>query len=74
MQSIGSVIFQNQVVGQLHNHAGLDSGQVEILLTAGALKVRTVANQAFPDQLDAVIAAYNDAITSVFVSCLSLSF
>ncbi|OOF93405.1 hypothetical protein ASPCADRAFT_398443 [Aspergillus carbonarius ITEM 5010] len=66
MQSIGSVIFQNQVVGQLHNHAGLDSGQVEILLTAGALKVRTVANQAFPDQLDAVIAAYNDAITSVF--------
>ncbi|PWY89951.1 hypothetical protein BO70DRAFT_393143 [Aspergillus heteromorphus CBS 117.55] len=66
MQSIGGAIFQNRLVKQLEARANLDSDQVAILVNAGSLKVRDMARQDFLDRLDAVIAAYKDAVTNVF--------
>jgi hypothetical protein len=57
MQNISGSIFTNRLV-------------VELLLDAGNSKMREMASENFPDHLDDVIIAYNDAITSIFVrSC-----
>lgn len=42
-----------------------------MLLDAGALSVREVALQAFPDRLADIIVAYNNAIRTIFVSSSS---
>ncbi|GMG06627.1 unnamed protein product [Aspergillus oryzae] len=68
MQSIGGSIFQNKLDSQLQSYAHLDSDQIEMLLAVGTSKVQETAQQAFPDRLSAILIAYNDAITNVFVS------
>lgn len=68
MQSIGGSIFQNKLYSQLQSYAHLDSDQIEMLLAVGTSKVQETAQQEFPDRLSAILIAYNDAITNVFVS------
>ncbi|PKY06260.1 hypothetical protein P168DRAFT_279712 [Aspergillus campestris IBT 28561] len=66
MQSIGGAIFQNELKAQLKDQASLEYKQIEMLLDAGALKVREVALHAFPDRLADIIVAYNNAIRTIF--------
>ncbi|EEA28396.1 hypothetical protein TMatcc_003274 [Talaromyces marneffei ATCC 18224] len=66
MQSIGGTIFTNRLIMELTSSAGLSREQVNMLLGAGNSKVQEMTSQNFPDHLDGVIIAYNDAITSVF--------
>ncbi|KAJ9647394.1 hypothetical protein H2204_000022 [Knufia peltigerae] len=66
-QSIGLAIFQNQLVKSLKHHAGLRSGQMQLLLNAGTGHARKVTEASFPEKLDSVLWSYNKAITAVFV-------
>lgn len=68
MQSISGSIFTNTLVMELLSSAHLSPEQVNLLLDAGNSKVREIASENFPHHLDDVIIAYNDAITSIFVS------
>lgn len=69
MQSIALAIFQNRLIGRLRGASvGLDETQVDRLLLAGNAKVRETVMEYFPQHLRAVLGAYNDAITTVFVS------
>lgn len=67
MQSIGGSIFTNKLVNELVSNVHLSTEQVNMLLDAGNSKVRETVREAFPQYLNDVIIAYNDAITSVFV-------
>lgn len=46
----------------------MSTADAAILLEAGNLNVKQTAAAVFPDRVDAIIVAYNDAITTVFVS------
>ncbi|KAL4912492.1 hypothetical protein BDW62DRAFT_216291 [Aspergillus aurantiobrunneus] len=77
MQTVVGTIFQNKLVNELEARAQLNSTAVTTLLDAGNLNVRRTAIEDFPDRLDAVITAYNEAITTVFylaVAASSLAF
>jgi hypothetical protein len=67
-QSIGLAVLQNQLIHGLENDAGLDEAQVNTLLLAGFAGVRKPTREQFPDKFLAVLAAYDKAITNVFVS------
>lgn len=67
MQTIGSSIFTNKLVNALVSRAMLSSEQVQMLLDAGNSKVQETAREAFPQHLDEIVRAYNEAITNVFV-------
>jgi hypothetical protein len=67
-QSIGLAVLQNQLIHGLENDAGLDEAQVNTLLLAGFAGVRKTTREQFPDKFLAVLAAYDKAITNVFVS------
>ncbi|KAL3478355.1 major facilitator superfamily-domain-containing protein [Aspergillus californicus] len=66
MQTIAGSIFQNRLVSDLQSNAGLNSTGIALLLEAGNAKVKETTTEAFPGRVDAVIAAYNKAITTVF--------
>jgi hypothetical protein len=68
MQTVGASIFHNKLVERLESTAGLNAAGVAILLEAGNLNAKKAAVEAFPGRVDAIISAYNDAITTVFVS------
>lgn len=70
MQTVASTVFQNGLVNELQSQAGLNATDVGILLDAGNLRVKETAVRNFPDRWEEVIIAYNDAITTVFVSAL----
>lgn len=67
-QCIAGAILENRLVYGLHSHAGLETRQVKMLLDAGNYLVRETVGDDFPDRLGAVLEAYNDAVTKVFVS------
>ncbi|KAL2822684.1 major facilitator superfamily-domain-containing protein [Aspergillus cavernicola] len=73
MQSVGASIFHNKLVDGLESGAGLNATGVTMLLDAGNLNVKQTALKAFPDRVDAVITAYNDAITTVFYLAVAAS-
>lgn len=70
MQTAGAAIFHNKLVTALESGAGagLNGTGVAMLLDAGNLMVKQTALEAFPGRVDSIITAYNDAITTVFVS------
>ena len=70
MQTAGSSIFHNKLAQGLESASGprLSATEVTLLLDAGTLKVKETALRAFPDRVESIISAYNDAITTVFVS------
>jgi hypothetical protein len=57
----------------LKQDAGLHKNQVDELLLAGSECVRKATVQFFSEKMEAVLTAYNTAITSVFVSFNSVS-
>ncbi|OCL15219.1 MFS general substrate transporter [Glonium stellatum] len=67
MQSIGGAIFQNKLVEELTYSVGLNLTQVDKLLQGGNSRVRETTAENFPQLLHAVLAAYNGAITKVFL-------
>jgi hypothetical protein len=66
--SIALTVFQNVLRSKLASEAGLNEQQIEALLLAGTAKAREIAQHIVPEKSIAVQQAYNDAITSVFVS------
>ncbi|PLN85653.1 major facilitator superfamily domain-containing protein [Aspergillus taichungensis] len=75
MQTMGSSIFHNKLVQGLESASGprLDASGVTLLLDAGTLNVRETALRAFPDRVESIISAYNDAITTVFYLAVAAS-
>ncbi|KAL4785162.1 major facilitator superfamily-domain-containing protein [Aspergillus varians] len=75
MQAVGASIFHNKLVRGLESAsgAGLSATGIAMLLDAGTLNVKQTALQAFPDRVDAIITAYNDAITTVFYLAVASS-
>lgn len=67
MQSIGGSVFTNKLISELCSRVHLSPEQVQMLLDAGNSKVREVVEENFPLQLENVIIAYDNALTSVFV-------
>ncbi|XHF98452.1 hypothetical protein AWENTII_002001 [Aspergillus wentii] len=65
-QGISGSIFQNQLISQLENHAGLNPAQVHQLLSAGSSRLQQNAHNAFPQLVPLVLEAYNHAVTGVF--------
>ncbi|KAL4878798.1 MFS general substrate transporter [Aspergillus karnatakaensis] len=66
MQTIAGSIFHSVLVKGLEWKALLDSASIMVLLEAGNLRVHDTAFDVFPDRAEAIIIAYNDAITPVF--------
>jgi hypothetical protein len=69
IQTIAGTIFHNSLVDKLESKAGLNETGVTILLEAGTLNVRERARDLWPERVGDVLGAYNEAITTVFVSC-----
>ncbi|KAL4958416.1 major facilitator superfamily domain-containing protein [Aspergillus filifer] len=75
MQAISGSIFHNRLVGGLLDSRGahLSETDIGLLLDAVNLGVRKTALQMFPGHTEAIIIAYNDAITSVFYLAIAAS-
>lgn len=71
-QVIGGIVFRSVLAHELTDYVGLNSQQAALLSSAGTADVRDVVEQQFPKLLNPVLDAYNEAITSTFVSCQSL--
>lgn len=61
-------MFRSILLPELADHAGLNADQIELVSAAGMADVRDTVEEYFPDLLDLVLEAYNQAITSTFVS------
>lgn len=68
MQTVGVSIFHNKLADRLESTAGLNATGVGFLLQAGKLNLKKTAVEAFPGRVDSIISAYNEVITTVFVS------
>ncbi|KIA75565.1 hypothetical protein HK57_00668 [Aspergillus ustus] len=77
IQSIAGAIFHNRLVDGLEGMAGLNGTGVAVLLEAGTLNVRETAAELWPERVEDVVGAYNEAITTVFyvaVAVCALAF
>ncbi|RAH51749.1 MFS transporter [Aspergillus piperis CBS 112811] len=63
-QSLGGIVFRSILLPELADHAGLNADQIALVSAAGMADVRDTVKQYFPDLLDLVLEAYNQAITS----------
>jgi hypothetical protein len=70
--SVALTIFQNNLIDNL-NQMKLSGREIEAFLLAGTANVREVTTKLIPEQLSAVIEAYNDAITNVFYLSAALA-
>ena len=67
-QVIAGTIFNEELRHQLETSAGLTQPQVALLVRGGITNVRKIVEKAFPQSMNAVLEAFNAAITKVFVS------
>jgi hypothetical protein len=67
-QVIAGTIFNAELRHQLEQSAGLTRPQVALLVSGGITNVRKIVDKAFPQLMNAVLEAFNAAITKVFVS------
>jgi len=74
LQVIAGTIFNNDLVKQLREHAGLTAGQTSLLIGGGTTKVRQITAENFPELLHPILESYNKAITSIFVRRLIFFF
>ncbi|RDW67185.1 MDR family MFS transporter [Aspergillus mulundensis] len=65
-QVLGGIVFRSILGPELARHAGLDDAQIALLQGAGTAGVRRTAEGEFPERLDLVLEAYNEAITATF--------
>jgi hypothetical protein len=65
--SVAQNIFTSQLVSKLSGVAGLDP---QVIVNTGATEIRRVVP---PDEVDAVVGAYNFALTRVFILSAALS-
>ncbi|KAL3459219.1 major facilitator superfamily domain-containing protein [Aspergillus heterothallicus] len=71
IQTVAGTVFHNRLVDELENTAGLNATGVAVLLQAGTLRVREAAEEFWPEKVDGVVGAYNEAIMTVFYISLA---
>lgn len=64
--AIGQAIFQQQLTSELSTV--VSSSTVDRIISVGATSIRSVVDQ---DDLSAVVSAYSNAVTEVFVSIIT---
>lgn len=67
-QAIAGTLFNAELRYQLEHSAGLTPPQVALLVSGGITNVRKIVDDAFPQLMNAVLEAFNAAITKVLVS------
>lgn len=72
-QAIAGTLFNAELRYQLEHFAGLTPLQVALLVSGGITNLRTIVDDTFPELMNAVLEAFNAAITKVFVGFYSPS-
>lgn len=70
--SVGQNVFTNQLIKNLGN-AVPQGGVQGLVITTGATELRGAITRLFPEYLDAVLKAYNDALTQSFYVSVALA-
>lgn len=69
--SVAQNIFQTQVIKQLHEI--VPSVDPEVVLHTGASDLHAAMKARYPDELDGILKAYNNALQQVFLIAVILS-
>lgn len=67
-QVIAGTFFNAELRHQLEQSAGLTPPQVALLVGSGITNVRKIVDDGYPQSMNAVLEAFNTAITKAFVS------